>query len=84
MATRVKPPGPTTEKLAISLPRDLARCLREEVIRRGSPSVSAYIADVLREKLEGDSLKDLLDETFAEKPMTDEERAWADQFIFHP
>jgi metal-responsive CopG/Arc/MetJ family transcriptional regulator len=84
VATRVKQSGPTTEKLAISLPRDLAESLRVEVIRRGSPSVSAFIAEVLREKLERDSLKELLDETFAENPMTDDERAWADQYFFGP
>lgn len=87
MATRTirrrQTSGPTTEKLAISLPRDLAEKVRERAKTRGT-SVSAFIASVLAEKLEEDGLREILDEIFADKPMTDEERAWADQLLFGP
>ena len=46
-----------------------------------APSLSAYIARALAEKLEGDRLQEVLDEIFREQPMTDEERAWADRLL---
>jgi hypothetical protein len=85
--------GPETETLTLVLPRDLAEAVRAEAHRRGALSVSALVAEILAEKLEPavrdevqqrDGLRELLDEIFADQPMTDEERAWADQFLFAP
>ncbi|MGH2460301.1 MAG: hypothetical protein ACRDIY_15705 [Chloroflexota bacterium] len=42
------------------------------------PSLSAFIAKAVEEKLATDELQQVLDEIFAEQPMTDEERTWAD------
>ena len=85
--------GPKTETLTVVLPRDLAEAVRADAHRRGAPSVSALVAEILTGKLEPpvreeglqrDGLQELLDEIFADHPMTDEERAWADQFFFAP
>jgi hypothetical protein len=57
---------------------DLAR---REAEASQSRSLSAFIARALEEKLERDELQHVLDEIFAEQPMTDEERAWADQYL---
>ncbi len=73
--------GPGYEKLAISLPRELAEAVRAEAERVGAPSLSAFIAQVLREKVERDPLQEVLDEMFREQPMTDEEREWADRIL---
>jgi hypothetical protein len=62
------------------LPRELAKRVREEAKRRGS-SVSALVADSLAAQLERDGFQEIIDEIFAEQPMTDEERAWADQYF---
>jgi hypothetical protein len=73
--------GPTTEKLAITLPRELAEAVRSEARATSAPSLSAYIAQALAEKLEGDRLQEVLDDIFRDQPMTDEERAWADRLL---
>jgi len=69
--------GRTCEKLAITLPSDLAQAARAEVKVRHARSLSAFIAQAVEEKLEKDDLDRVLDEIFAEQPMTEEERAWA-------
>ena len=73
--------GRTHEKIAITLPRDLAQVVRAEAKACKSRSLSAFIAEVLREKVEKDDLQKVLDEIFAENPMTEEERQWADDVL---
>jgi len=73
--------GPGYEKLAISLPRELAEAVRAEAKRVGAPSLSAFIAQVLRERVERDTLQEVLDEMLREQPMTDGEREWADRIL---
>ena len=69
------------EKVAITLPSRLAEAARDEVAAHGAPSLSAFIAQAVEEKLERDGLRELLDDIFATEPMTDEERAWADRYL---
>ena len=71
----------TTSKVTITLPVDLAEALREEARLRRVPSVSAFIARAVEEKLEHDRLSDVINEIFDGKPMTTAERAWADQYL---
>ena len=69
------------EKIAITLPSRLAKAARGEVTAHGAPSLSAFIAQAVEEKLERDGLRELLDDIFATEPMTDKERAWADRLL---
>jgi hypothetical protein len=68
-------------RLAITLPRETARRVRAEVRDAAAPSVSAYIARAVEEKLERESLQEILDEIFRGNPLTDDERAWADRAL---
>jgi hypothetical protein len=70
------------EKLAISLPAELAEMAREEMRARGLPSFSAYVAEAIRKDLESRKFEELLDAMFAEQPMTDDERAWAERALY--
>jgi hypothetical protein len=68
-------------KLAVTLPERLALAARAEAEAIGSPSLSAFIAGAVEEKLERDHLQEILDEIFHEQPMTEEERRWADHIL---
>lgn len=70
------------EKLAITLPHDLAQEVRDEVRMGHAPSVSAYIAAAVEEKRERDRLQEVLAQMDAEYgPVTSEELAWADRVL---
>ena len=71
----------TFVKLAVTLPEQLARAVRAEAEAVGSPSLSAFIARAVEEKLERDRLQEVLDEVFREQPMTPEEKEWADSIL---
>ncbi|MBI2939026.1 MAG: hypothetical protein HYY04_01205 [Chloroflexi bacterium] len=79
--TRQRSPRMPYEKLAISLPPDLAETAREEMRARGIPSFSAYVAEAIRNDLASRKFDELLDEMFREQPLTDEERAWAERAL---
>jgi len=64
-------------KLAISLPADVADWVDREVENRHSPSVSAFISDVLSEKARHGGLQALIDEMLGDRPLTQKERRWA-------
>lgn len=68
-------------KLAVSVPADLVKAVEAEVRARHAPSVSAFISDAVEEKLERDHLQEVLDEVWRERPMTDQERAWANKIL---
>lgn len=51
-----------TVKIAISLPDEIAESVRRAVEEERAPSVSAYIADALRERARAEGLAALLDE----------------------
>jgi hypothetical protein len=69
-----------TTKIAISLPDELAEAVRRAVTEDRAPSVSAYIADMIRERERAQGLAALLDEWDAELgPPTAEDYAWADE-----
>jgi Arc/MetJ-type ribon-helix-helix transcriptional regulator len=71
----------TAEKIAISLPRNLAERARRAVRQGRAPSVSAYVASAIEEKVKLDELAVLLDEMLAESggPLTPTERRRADR-----
>jgi len=64
--------GRAHEKLAITLPTALAQAKA-----RHARSLSAFIAEAVEEKIEKDDLDRVLDEIFADEPMTEAERDWA-------
>ena len=68
-------------KLAVSVPAKFVEAVESEVRARHAKSVSAFVSQALAEKLERDHLQEALDEVWAKKPMTKEERAWADKLL---
>ncbi len=85
MSAVLKPAGRTRRgasvRLAVTLPEQLARAARVAAEAIGSPSLSAFIARAVEEKLERDNLDDPLEEIFREQPITPEEKAWADRVL---
>jgi Arc/MetJ-type ribon-helix-helix transcriptional regulator len=73
----------TTEKIAISLPRQIAARLRRAVKQGRAASASAYVASALDEKTKLDDLSELLDEMLAASggPLTPAETRVADRAI---
>jgi hypothetical protein len=49
---------------------------------RGLTSFSAYIAKAIRRDLESRRFERILDEMFRDKPMTEDERAWANRALY--
>ncbi len=78
---RRSPRRPAYRKLAISVPSDLADALAGAVHTRRAASVSAYVAEAIEEKLERDRLQEALDEVWRDRPMTEQEREWADKLL---
>ncbi len=70
----------STSKIAISLPKQVAERARQAVRRGHAPSVSAYVAAALNEKVKLDDLSSLLAEMLAESggPLSAAERRAAD------
>lgn len=66
------------EKLAISIPASTLSRAREEVRTRGVSSLSAYITEAVEDRLARRRFRDILDAVFAEEPMSEEEKRWAD------
>lgn len=66
----------TTEKIAVSLPYELVQKARKAVKQGVASSVSAYVAQAIREKSDKDDLEIMLAEMLAETggPMTAAER----------
>ncbi len=70
------------DRLAITLPRQLARGVRGKLEAGKTRSVSAYIAQAVEEKLERDQLRQLLAEMAEEfGPPTPEEQEWVDSIV---
>jgi Arc/MetJ-type ribon-helix-helix transcriptional regulator len=67
------------EKIAITLPSRAAENVRRAVRAGKAASVSAYIAAAVEEKAKKETLRELLDDMFAEAggPPTAAERRWA-------
>jgi Arc/MetJ-type ribon-helix-helix transcriptional regulator len=67
-----------TTKIAVSLPDDLVDAARAAVREGRASSVSAYVADAMREKSGRYTLADVLDQLDAELgPPGPEAEAWA-------
>lgn len=75
--------GMTRVKIAVSLPAELVEQARRAVAEGRAESVSAYVAEALREHASRDSLDLLLDQMLEEMggPATPEEIAWADRVL---
>jgi antitoxin ParD1/3/4 len=73
----------STEKIAVSLPKQVAERARRAVRRGHAASVSAYVTAALREKVKLDELSTLLAEMLAESggPLTAAERRAADRAL---
>ncbi len=73
---------PATEKLAISLPKDLIEKLRRAKDEGRIESVSAYIADVLRREDDWRDARATLDRIFERCPGPEPKHyAWARQVL---
>ena len=72
-----------TSKIAVSLPDELVAQAKAAVAAGRATSVSAYVADAMREKAKLDDLQSLLDELLAETggPLTVDERRSADAVL---
>jgi hypothetical protein len=70
------------EHLTISLPAELIEEARGAMRHRGLTSFSAYVAEVILRDLESRKFEELLDAMFAEQPMTDDERTWAERALY--
>jgi hypothetical protein len=73
----------STEKITVSLQKNIADRARRAVRRGHAASVSAYVAAALEEKAKLDELTTLLSEMLAESggPLTQAERRAADQAL---
>jgi Arc/MetJ-type ribon-helix-helix transcriptional regulator len=62
----------TTEKIAVSLPREVVRRARSAVQRGRARSLSAYVAGAIEQRARLDELQDMLDEMLVESggPLT--------------
>jgi Arc/MetJ-type ribon-helix-helix transcriptional regulator len=70
-------PGMTV-KIAVSLPDDLVEEARRAVRTGRAASVSAYVADAMRQVSRKETLREVLDDIFGEiGHPTPERRAWA-------
>lgn len=78
--------GMTKKKIAVSLPPELVEAAQAAVKAGRAASVSAYVAEAIEDKLKHDDLGSLLDQMLEETggPLTDEERAWADEILDAP
>lgn len=72
--------GMTTSKIAVSLPAKLVEDVRRLVAAGRAPSVSAYVAAALEEKVKREDLLAMLEEILEETggPLTEEEIAEID------
>jgi Arc/MetJ-type ribon-helix-helix transcriptional regulator len=72
--------GMTKAKIAVTLPPALVSRAQDAVREGRAPSISAYVASALEEKVKLDDLEKMLDEMLAETggPLTVRERAVAD------
>lgn len=72
----------TSAKIALSMPTEILRRAKKEVVARKAKSLSAYVADAVDEKLRRDELVAILDEMDAEhgKP-SKQATAWAKRVL---
>ena len=68
---------PKVRKTSISLSPEAFETASAEMVARGIPTLSAYFEWMLTERKREQDLRQMLDEMLADKPLTDEERAWA-------
>lgn len=73
----------TRTKIAVSLPTELVEQARRAVAEGRADSVSAYVAEAIKEKRTHEDLAALLEEMLAETggPLTPEEEALADRAL---
>ncbi len=79
---RSSTPATRYAKIGVTLPYDLARAAREQVVSGKAESLSALVTAALAEKLERQDLQQLLDALDAELgPVSAETQEWADQVV---
>jgi hypothetical protein len=71
----------THDRVTLSLPIEVGTRLRAEAKAAGAPSLSAYVLESLERAENRRTYRSLLEDTFKAEPMTDEERAWADEIL---
>lgn len=68
----------TTEKVALSIPREVLLSAKRRVRAGGAKSLSAFVSNALDEKIRRDQLSEVLDAMDARHGKPDEKaRAWA-------
>ncbi len=71
----------SSEKLTITLPKDVVRQVRRTVRRRGG-TVSGYVAEAVATYERREGLRELLDDLDAEFGLpTEEDRRWAERVM---
>jgi antitoxin ParD1/3/4 len=72
--------GMSTERITVSLPADLVADVRQLVAAGQAPSVSAYVAEALRQKVTREDVLAMLDDILADSggPLGPEELAEID------
>ncbi len=69
-------------RVTVSLPEELVAAAHAAVADGRAASVSAYVAGALREKLDRESVRDVLAEWVAELgPLTAEDEAWVEDAL---
>jgi post-segregation antitoxin (ccd killing protein) len=73
----------TTERVTVTVPKDLLARARDEVAAGRAPSLSAWITDAMAANVAGRDLGELVDEWLEASggPLTQEERQWADRIL---
>jgi hypothetical protein len=71
----------THDRVTLSLPIEVGARLRADAKAAGAPSLSAYVLESLERARGQQTYRALLEDMFRDSPMTDEERAWADEIL---
>lgn len=67
-----------SQRITVTMPEEVAQSAREAVAAGESPSLSAFVAEAIQEKVKRETLRELLDEIEREiGPPGPEAEAWA-------
>jgi Arc/MetJ-type ribon-helix-helix transcriptional regulator len=72
----------TTERITITVPKQVAERLREEVAAGAAESVSGLVTSLVEARFERELVaRFLVDMAEGAEPITDETRAWVDELM---
>ncbi|MBV9313130.1 MAG: ribbon-helix-helix protein, CopG family [Pseudonocardia sp.] len=72
----------STERVTVTLPKELADRLRQRVASGEAESVSGLVAEVVKERFRDENVQQFLAEMAAEGgPITEEAREWAKELM---